>query len=338
MPLPDTGADDRPGAEVLAALSASVGQRVSVRRAVPGGLADVVGELLSVAPDGLVVRRRDGTQVLVAASDLVAGKVVPPPRGRLRTASDVSDLTLERLAAHGWRPLEREDLGQWRLRAAGGFTGRANSVLPLGPPDRPVDEALAVVRDWYWARTLVPRFQVPLPLAADLDDVLRADGWSAYDPVLVMVADVTPALMLATDRVPGRDDLITTVADEPDQRWLATYRYRGAELPPGARTVLVNADRPLFFTTSTRDGTVLAVARAALTGPWAGVTAVDVVPSARRSGVGTLVMRDLLADVGRRGARHVYLQVAADNAPARALYDALAFVEHHRYHYRRWDA
>ena len=34
----------------------------------------------------------------------------------------------------GWPPLERGELGGWMLRAAGGFTGRANSVLPLGDP------------------------------------------------------------------------------------------------------------------------------------------------------------------------------------------------------------
>jgi N-acetylglutamate synthase len=35
-----------------------------------------------------------------------------------------------------------------------------------------------------------------------------------------------------------------------------------------------------------------------------------------------------------RGAQWVYLQVSADNAPARALYRKAGFIEHHRYHYR----
>ena len=41
---------------------------------------------------------------------------------------------LERLAARSWRGLEEQRYGDWLLRAGGGFTGRANSVLVLGEP------------------------------------------------------------------------------------------------------------------------------------------------------------------------------------------------------------
>ena len=49
-------------------------------------------------------------------------------------------LELERVAAAHWRGTEEEWLGEWLLRAADGFTGRANSALPLGDPGRPLDE------------------------------------------------------------------------------------------------------------------------------------------------------------------------------------------------------
>ena len=52
---------------------------------------------------------------------------------------------LQRLSALSWRPLETARLGGWRLRAGAGFTGRANSVLPLGDPGLPLDEAIAHV-------------------------------------------------------------------------------------------------------------------------------------------------------------------------------------------------
>ena len=39
---------------------------------------------------------------------------------------------LEVIAAKGWRAPEEERLGGWLLRAAQGFTGRANSALEHG--------------------------------------------------------------------------------------------------------------------------------------------------------------------------------------------------------------
>lgn len=59
-----------------------VGSRVSLRRAVDGGVSDVVGELVSWRMGVLSVRRRDGKVVEVAEADLLAGKVVPPPPER----------------------------------------------------------------------------------------------------------------------------------------------------------------------------------------------------------------------------------------------------------------
>ncbi len=63
---------------------ADVGSRVSLRRVVPGGVSDVVGDLLSWSDGTLSVRRRDGSVVAVAEADLVAGKVVPDPPVRSR--------------------------------------------------------------------------------------------------------------------------------------------------------------------------------------------------------------------------------------------------------------
>lgn len=54
-----------------------VGSRVTLRRAVPDGVSDIVGELLSWSGGVLSVRRRDGSVVTVAEGDLVAARVVP---------------------------------------------------------------------------------------------------------------------------------------------------------------------------------------------------------------------------------------------------------------------
>jgi hypothetical protein len=58
---------------------ADVGARVTLRRALPEGVGDVVGDLLSWSDGVLAVRRRDGSVVEVAEDSLVAARVVPPP-------------------------------------------------------------------------------------------------------------------------------------------------------------------------------------------------------------------------------------------------------------------
>jgi len=317
--------------------AADIGRRVSVRRRDPTvttgpSLRDTVGTLEEIDDDHVRIRLRDGSLVTVARAQVVATRRVQPPVTRLRRAADVDTETLERLTASGWPALEVSTLGDWTLRAADGFTGRANSVLPLGDPGCSVDDACAAVVRWYGDRGLTPRFQLPLPLCAELDDALDQRGWPAFDLVHVLVADVD-AIRMSAER--PADAPAPIVADHPDDRWMAIYHYRGQEEPPPvARAVLAGGAEPVFVTLA-EGSEARAVARGAVDGKWIGVTAVEVAPPARRRGLGLAVMLDLV-DVGRRrGARFAYLQVADENHAARDMYERLGFVEHHRYHYRR---
>jgi N-acetylglutamate synthase len=242
--------------------------------------------------------------------------------------ADPADVAaLERLAAATWRGLEEEPLGEWLLRAAGGFTGRANSALVVGRPPGSLAEAVAAVSRWYAERGLPPRAQVPLPGGEEADAALEAAGWRRDDDVLVLTS---PLSGWRTAAVPVALD------DEPDDAWLAGYRYRGAPLPPVARTVLMTGDRPVFASVrlAPPPAPLAAVARGVVAGGWLVVTAVTVDDGARRRGLGTAVMAALGAWARDRGAAECVLQVAADNAPALALYERLGFTEHHRYHYR----
>ena len=137
---------------------ADVGKRVSVLQLIEDAqkgetFTDTVGVLTSWDGGVLLITRRSGERVRIPEASLVAGKVVPSAPARRRGPS-ASYEELARVASRGWQPEERERLGDWELRAAAGFTRRANSVLPLGDPGVPLDEALALVRDWYAARGL----------------------------------------------------------------------------------------------------------------------------------------------------------------------------------------
>ncbi|MCO7219321.1 GNAT family N-acetyltransferase [Klenkia sp. PcliD-1-E] len=245
--------------------------------------------------------------------------------GQRRSPLDVVELEL--LAARGWRGGEVQQLGAWLLRAGGaGYSSRAHSALAVGDPGVPLPDAVAAVGDWYRDRGLRPCVQLPGRQARPADAAFAAAGWERDEDTLVLTTELDPI------GPPPRVEL----APVPDDAWLDAARQHGGDpLPPGARAVLTGADRLAFASVREDDGAVVAVARGVLTDDWLGITAVTVAERARRGGLATSLTRALQSWAVDAGARWCYLQVVAGNAPARALYRRLGFIEHHRYHYRR---
>lgn len=309
-----------------------VGRRVVVRYHLPdeGVATDVLGVLSGWDRGLLQVRRRDGGVVHVPQEAVVAAKVVPP-----RPVIRREVRALEAAAALGWQALETAPLGGWLLRANAGFTGRANSCLPLSDPGLRLADAVDEVVQWYEARALTPAFQVVEPLGAELDEHLDSRGWPrAPEDVVVMTA---AADVVAAARRPDLPEV--AVAPAPDDAWIAGYHYRGGTLPASARQILARGET-VGFASVDQHGVRVAIARGAVSDApdgrrWLGVTAVEVVPAARRRGVGSHVVAGLADWAGGHGATAVYLQVSERNTAALAAYDRLGFTEHHRYHYRR---
>jgi ribosomal protein S18 acetylase RimI-like enzyme len=238
---------------------------------------------------------------------------------------------LERAAARHWQAPETQRLGDWLLRAAQGFTGRANSALPLGDPGVPIPEAVAAVADWYRRRGLPQMIVVPHPLAGArghrIDNFLAERSWALRSgPAIVMTAAIAD--------IPAPDPHTDVQLDpEPGPDWLALYRYRGQELPPIAPTLLMSAPWQAFGSIR-RNGQVVAVGRVSVAGSWGAITAVEVDAGCQRQGLGAAITSGLAAAAARHGARSVLLQVETGNGPARALYVRCGFRDAHRYHYR----
>ena len=243
--------------------------------------------------------------------------------GQARSPLGVADL--QRVAARGWRALEEEQLGDWLLRAAGGFTGRANSALVVGDPGVPLTEAVTAVAGWYADRGLTPCAMLPGVQARRADAAFAAAGWQRGETVIVLTAP------LGTAPAPAAP---VELSPTPDDAWLATYAA-GSTLPPTARTVLTNAEDVAFAAVRDAAGRPVAVARGSLTDGWLGVGAVVVAPDHRRQGLGTALLDALRGWAADRGGHSVYLQVTEDNRPARELYRRAGLIEQHRYWYRR---
>jgi len=274
---------------------------------------------------------------------------VPASRaGHPAPAVSIGDL--ERAAAGGWRAPEEIPLGGWLLRAAGGFTGRANSALAVGDPGLPLPAAVAQVRRWYRTRGLPPMVSVSFPLsrphASAVDRFLAGQGWRADRGAIVMAAVAEAVAETAAGRVAGAGagprglagggvpaGVRVEVHTEPDDGWLELYRFRGERPPPISRRLLMSAPWQAFGRVR-EAGRTLAIGRVAEADGWAGLTAVAVDPRHRRRGLGGAITGALAAAAAARGVTRLYLQVETGNAAARSLYRRAGFTDHHEYHYR----
>ncbi|MFJ2651110.1 GNAT family N-acetyltransferase [Streptomyces sp. NPDC087420] len=316
---------------------ADVGKRVSVRQLTENGgpaekFTDTVGVLTSWDDGVLLITRRTGESVRVPESSLVAGKVVPPAPARRRGPSATfAELAL--VGARAWQPVESEPLGAWRLRAAAGFTRRANSVLSLGEPGIPLDEALERVRRWYGERGLPPYIQTATG-AEGTQEALCAElekrDWSAEVSAEMRVAALAPLGDRDADVARVRLDRTC------DEAWLGRYQ-RSSEPEPGPHVLhVLNSGPSVWFAGVPGEaGRPAAIGRCVVDGRWAGFMAVEVGEDQRRRGLATAVMTALARRALEEGASAAWLQVEAGNDGARALYEGMGFAVHHHYHHYR---
>ena len=315
---------------MLALNASDVGSRVVVRRKVGPLYTDLLGELREITPAGVVVLTNSG-EVRVPMDEIHRAKKVPEnPIARL-----------EKAATEAWPPLEVEWLGQWRLRASEGYTGRANSVLALGDPGLPLGEAITRATAFYEARGLRPRMDIPLPLSARVVPAVVAAGWTQECEVLIQTM---PLAQLIAATPPG---LGCTASATPSPAALEIISGRRGRLPSAAMHVLTavplinfieyaeQPSRPAGIAARSHAGAesggLLAMARGAVTDGYLGLFAIETVAAARRRGLAQQVIGALARWAAQVGARTAYLHVESTNATAIALYEKLGFRTHHRY-------
>jgi N-acetylglutamate synthase len=316
------------------------GMRAVVRHRIDRGVTDALGDLTAMDADTVSIRTR-GALVVIDRATVVAAKQVPPRpsrRGAPHLAISMGDL--ERIMVHGWPPMESARLGGWLLRAAAGFTGRANSVLPLGDPGIPLPEAVDHCERWYHERGLAPLFALfgPEGFAVDEDPLgreLLGRSYRPFNPTMVLTAATRAIQPEAPQAGAGRVLLETA----PSQRWwgaFAVHRWpdNRTATPAAARAVLSGSDDQLFASLEAGSA-VLGIARVAFGHAWAGVSALHVGQDHRRAGVAGQLIGALAEASRARGIRSMYSQVLEANSPARALFTRLGFATHHEYRYLR---
>lgn len=305
---------------------AQTGQRWVIRHRLPDGSAtDLIGWLQLVVADFVHLATADGAVHIVERASVVAARRAPaapggPPPDR------VSSAEVEHRALSGWLALH-EPLGEWTLRAAGGFTGRANSCQAVGDPGMAIAAAADRIVEYSAEHAIAPLAQVVAGSAEE--QALRDLGWTdTYVPTEVL------AIRLADFLGEVMPDPGVRVSNTLSPQWWQAYQLsRPNDADPAMLKMILDGQPPRAFAGVETGAETVAIGRGHLSRDWLGLASVWTAPEHRRQGWATKIMIGLGHWAARRGARYAYLQVATANAAAITAYERLGFARHHRYLY-----
>jgi RimJ/RimL family protein N-acetyltransferase len=307
------------------------GERWVVRRLLPDGSAtDVIGWVEALDATSVRLSSIDQHLHVIERSKIIAARRVPAAAGG-PDPRRISAADLQRHALLGWLAWH-EPLGEWTLRAGGGFTRRANSCHAVGDPDLPIRQAAEQIIGFAAAHDIAPTAQVIE--ASPEEHALRGLGWVRSDqPAAVLVSRLAEFL---ADR-PAEPAVKITEALQPD--WEETYQHsRPNSAEPAIVRMILDGNPPRAFAAVAAQepgdrSELVAIARGHRSEDWLGLAAIWTRPDHRRRGVARAMMTALGHWAARQGARYVYIQVASGNEPALAACDRLGFVHHHGYVY-----
>lgn len=223
---------------------------------------------------------------------------------------------------------QTEHFDGWLIRMTAHGPKRANSVNVLSESALPLGQKID------YCKNLFTQKQLPLIYRltdhawnAELDACLQRDGLQKIDESIVMTCDLS---RLAPFASPSYQELDT---DE----WIA--QLMALDPAPQARKLahaglLRMLTLPVIYGAARMDGTCAAIGLAVVDGDHAGLFDIMTDAGLRGNGYARLLTSGLLQRAKEHGAKAAYLQVVADNLPARSLYESLGFQACYRYWYR----
>lgn len=253
-------------------------------------------------------------------------------------SAEPSLLLLEEAGFASWPAHEVRNNGSWRVHLSPGVaTKRINSINCLNANDGDLAQArLADCLDQFGAHDLTPILRMtPLTPQNLIEAAIKTGFGAPFDESLVMTASASGF------QQPDQQLGFCTIANTPDADWVAGYcQAHGKELQDATNTIstMQRIAQPAAFVKMMQGEQCVGIGVGVVQGDLVGLFGVRVSLDHRRAGIGRLLCQHIFAWGREQGAKTVWLQVEADNAPAVKLYSALGFTERYRYAYRKLEA
>jgi N-acetylglutamate synthase len=240
---------------------------------------------------------------------------------------------VEETCLNAWPALREIVLDGWLVRFSEGLSRRANSANPLSANATASAAVIAECAAFYRRHALPSIFRVPS--IVDADAGLAERGFSKEGETCVLYG--------ALDAVDGTGDPLVTLRPRADRIWFAAMSGLQGHTPEQAhiyRRIIGAISIPAIFAALTgEDGRIAALAYGIVHNGLFCYESVITDARQRRRGHARRVVTALAGWAKEQGATGACLQVFAENAPARALYDGIGLAsELYRYHYRRASA
>jgi N-acetylglutamate synthase len=237
---------------------------------------------------------------------------------------------IEEISFNAWPAPQTLLYDGWSIRFAGGYTRRANSVYPLYSSSQKLEEKIAHCESLYRERGLPTVFKMTATCEPEgLDEILAANGYSCDAR--------TEVRLLELAGWDGEADASVRVSEKLTREWFDTFwsiSQSGQKNQQAAWDILGSIALPTAYLWLEDGNKVVTCALGVLQNGYVGLFDMVTAPDDRRKGYARRVVQTLLNWAKGKGAHTAYLQVMADNDPARAMYSQLGYEEIYQYWYR----
>ncbi|CAM5761314.1 GNAT family N-acetyltransferase [Bosea minatitlanensis] len=226
----------------------------------------------------------------------------------------------ERRIINAWPALSTLVVGDWVLRFANGYSGRANSATPLAYGAELDDAMLDMLEELYRADGLQPAIRLTPLVAEATRAAVLARGYRVRDRSFGMIAPLAD--------IPVSEEAAFRIEARPEAEWVAGVAALQSGIKSHAGNLAAILERirlPAAFASWLVEGEPVGFGMAVAERGMAEIGLICLDPAHRGKGIGRRIVAGLMGWAGATGSHSAYLQVEQGNAVALNLYRSLGF-------------